>query len=109
MNFASIGMNIVQEDLNKTRVIASIGCLFLWLQIFYWFRLFDRTASFVDLILETLWDIRWFLPVLLSLMMMFMTSFYMIQVNRLTFASSESPVYSSSENSQSIFGAGLLN
>ena len=31
-------------EIHKVRLFASIGCVVLWIQLFFWFRLFDSLA-----------------------------------------------------------------
>mmetsp|Transcript_17994 Transcript_17994/g.24132 ORF Transcript_17994/g.24132 Transcript_17994/m.24132 type:complete len:209 (+) Transcript_17994:2080-2706(+) len=64
------------------RMMAAIGLLCVWLQMFLWFRLFDSLAQYVDLIAETIYDIQNFIFVFLELMVMFMVVFYMLQISR---------------------------
>ena len=50
----------------------------LWSQLFLWFRLFDSLAQYVDLIFQTISDIREFITVLIAIVFMFLSGFYMI-------------------------------
>jgi len=59
------------QDIYKVRIFASIAVVSLWIQMFFWFRLFDGLAQYVDLIFSTVYDIRNFMYVLFALMLMF--------------------------------------
>jgi len=65
-------------SLTLLRQLAALSLLGIWLQMFLWFRLFDRLAFYVDLINETIYDILFFILVFLELMVMFMMVFYML-------------------------------
>ncbi len=54
--------------------------------MFYWLRLFDRTARYVDLIIETVYDIWVFSAILVLLLLMFGSGVYMVQLNRMEYA-----------------------
>lgn len=60
------------------RLSASLGLVFMYLQFFYWLRTFDNLAQYVDLIVETMSDIKHFMVVLLVILMAFYSGFYMI-------------------------------
>ena len=72
------------------RVLASFGGAWLWVQMFFWLRLFDRTARYIDLIIETVKDIGIFTLILLLLLILFATGVYMVQLNRMHYAVNES-------------------
>lgn len=65
-------------NLMKVRLVASLGLVFVWIQFFYWVRIFEHTAHYVDLILETASDIKYFMIVLGIFGMSFLAGFYMI-------------------------------
>ena len=71
------------------RVMASFVTVQLWVQMFYWLRLFDRTARYIDLIIDTVRDIGIFALILLLLLILFASGIYMIQLNRMHFAGDE--------------------
>ena len=62
----------------ELRMLASIGLVQLWEQMFYWLRLFDRTARYIDLIIDTVRDIGIFSLILLLLLILFATGVYMV-------------------------------
>ena len=52
------------------RILASCASSFILNTMFNWFRLFERTAFYVQLVVELLYEIRWFgALVFLSLLM----------------------------------------
>ena len=65
------------------RILASMCVVSLWVQIFFWFRLFDSTAQYVDLVIQTVVDIGQFMKILVLLLLTFSSGVYMIQVNRI--------------------------
>ena len=55
----------------------------MWVQMFFWLRLFDSMAQYVDLIIETVIDISELLKLLTLLVLMLSSDFYLVQVNRM--------------------------
>ena len=68
-------MIVFREDLDTNiywlRITASIACVLFWVQMFFWLRLFDSSAQYVDLIVDTVVDISEFAKMLLLLLVMF--------------------------------------
>ena len=62
----------------KIRIIASIAIVLMWMQLIFWFRLSDSLAQHVDLITGTIKDMRGFMFVLLTFLIMFGSGFYML-------------------------------
>lgn len=89
------------------RVVASIAVICLWIQIFFWFRLFDSLAQYVDLIIQTVSDIRNFMTVLLAIVGMFMSGFYMIELNRA--ATDSDNLFEEINDDGSLYTNGLIN
>ena len=75
--------------LYNQRVFAAISVCFLWFKVFDWLRLFDTTAFFISLILDTIYDIRSFLMILFICYMMFGSAFYILNMNRVGVADAE--------------------
>ena len=65
------------------RIIASVASVLMWVQMFFWLRLFDSMAQYVDLIIETVIDISELLKLLTLLVLMLSSDFYLVQVNRM--------------------------
>ena len=81
------------------RILASIAEVSMWTQLFFWMRLFDSSAQYVDLIINTVLDIYEFTKLLFLLLFTFTAGFYMIQINRLeNSVSSEEPLFPHEEN-----------
>ena len=76
MNLLVLILVSMDYDLQKVRVFSSIAVVGLWVQMFFWFRLFDSLAQYVDLIMQTVYDIRFFMYVLFALMLMFGSGIY---------------------------------
>jgi len=53
------------------RLFAAFGSCFTLLKVLDWLRLYEKTAFYVLLVTETLNDIKYFLLVLLTTLMMF--------------------------------------
>ena len=70
-------------DIYIVRIFASIAVVTTWSQMFLWFRLFDSLAQYVDLIFQTVYDIRNFMYVLLAVMLMFGSGMHLLQINRI--------------------------
>ena len=110
MNLTSLFLVTAGVDYIKIRIVSSVAVILLWSQMFLWFRLFDSLAQYVDLIFETVKDIRHFMTVLGAIMFMFQCAFYMIEINRLTLPEgAQEPVYEVSTDDSSLFGAGIFN
>ena len=93
-DIATLGMNIIcmtmiffkdtmDSNVYILRIVASMASVLLWTQLFFWLRLFDSSAQYVDLIVDTLLDISDFTKMLLLLLIMFSSGFTIIQFNRM--------------------------
>ena len=47
----------IEVNMYWVRIIASLNSVLMWVQVFFWMRLFDSTAQYVDLVIETVFDI----------------------------------------------------
>ena len=65
------------------RILASLVVVLLWAHMFFWLRLFDSTAQYVDLIVNTVIDISEFSKMLFILLVMFTCGITIIEYNRL--------------------------
>lgn len=91
------------------RIIASVAEVSLWTQMFFWLRLFDSSAQYVDLIISTVLDIYEFTKLLFILLFTFTTGFYMIQVNRLENSyDQEEPLFPHEENANVLWESVLF-
>ena len=63
------------------RTCGGMTLLLLWIKMFYWLRLFNKTRYFIKLIVSTLVDIQRFFLIILVIMMAFITIFYVISFN----------------------------
>ena len=64
--------------LDKVRLMASVALVSLYWQLFYWLRISNELAQYVDLIIMTFKDIKNFMGVLILFLFMFFAGFYMI-------------------------------
>ncbi len=51
LNVTTIFMMTTGVTVAKVRLLASIAVILTWAQLFFWFRLFDSLAYYVDLII----------------------------------------------------------
>ena len=63
------------------RVIGGCCCFCMWIKVFYWCRLFSNTAYFINLIIQTLNDSKYFAVMLLIIITSFTQLFFIIQLN----------------------------
>ena len=70
-NFMNIGATRLAQ-------VASIEQFQLWYQIMGWMRIFDGTAVYVRLIEDTVWNTRYFMVMLVLIIMTFGSSFLIL-------------------------------
>lgn len=63
------------------RVMAAFGSCFTLLKLFDWLRLFEETAFYVLLVQETIKDIKYFILLLITTLMMFGVPLLMLDAN----------------------------
>lgn len=63
------------------RTCGGLSLLLLWIKMFYWLRLFDKTRYFIKLIVSTLRDVQKFFYIIGVIMMAFISIFYVISSN----------------------------
>lgn len=63
----------------KIRTNGGIVLFLLWIKMFYWLRLFGSTASFIKLIIDTIYDLRQFFILIVVIMASFISLFYVFQ------------------------------
>lgn len=51
--------------------IGSWSMFFMWIKVFYWFRLFTTYAKYIKLIIQTITDMRYFFAMVLIIMISF--------------------------------------
>ena len=83
LNLVVMFMNLVDHDgtLETQRTLASVSVCFLWFKVFDWLRLFDSTAFFIALVVETLSSIRAFLIIMVVWYMMFGSAIYILDMS----------------------------
>lgn len=67
--------------INFMRTSGGVTLFLLWIKIFYWMRLFNKTAYFIKLIEKTLRDLREFFYIILIIMTAFISIFYIFSTN----------------------------
>jgi len=66
-------------DLARLRVLASFVFICQMVKLILdWMRLFDGTSFYVTLILQTIYDIRWFTIILFTVIIYFGAAFQML-------------------------------
>ena len=68
-------------DIEALRSVAAFASCFTLLKFLDWFRLFEETAFYVHLVLETLNDIKYFIVLLVTTLMMFGIPLMMLDGN----------------------------
>jgi hypothetical protein len=63
------------------RTIGAVACWMMWFKVFYWMRLFKKTAHFITLISTTIYDIRIFSIMLVIILIAFANFFFVINNN----------------------------
>ena len=64
-------------DDGKFLTIGAYAVFFMWLKMFYWMRLFESTAYYVKLIVQTIADCMTFMLMILIILLAF-GNFFMI-------------------------------
>lgn len=81
-----MAVNLAEVDgylsLAEQRLIAAISLMFMWLKVFDWLRLFEKTSFYIKLIVETFRDITYFLIVLMAAFITIGCSMYMLEMNK---------------------------
>ena len=54
----------------------------MWCKAFYWLKLFSSTSFYIRLIIETLWDVRYFIILFLFILMTFGNAFLIMDQDR---------------------------
>jgi len=65
---------IIKESYFTHNLILDIGSwsmFFMWIKVFYWFRLFATYAKYIKLIIQTITDMRYFFAMVLIIMVSF--------------------------------------
>ena len=64
-------------------MMAAFSCLFLWMKLIEWFKIFDATSFYVKLVRETIIEILSFALIFITCLAMFGTFMYFLQLNQL--------------------------
>ena len=88
LDLASLGMNIsivvldwLERDEATINAISSVAVLLIWFKLFYFLRIFFRTAHLIWMIIEIVWDMRYFVLVLFIAVVAFANTFYVLGEN----------------------------
>ena len=77
------------------RLIGAFCCFFIWIKVFYWMRLFESLAKYVNLIQKTISDCLKFMTLVLIIIFSFTNFFYVLDLNQEDVGSTYLPRYSS--------------
>ena len=90
-------MNLIAEAVNGEnsedaksdylRGLAATAVVLTWFKSFYWLRLFDSTSFYVRLIIETLFDIKYFIILFIIILLTFGNALYILSIGK------EEPLY----------------
>ena len=64
------------------RKIASLVSTLIWLKAFYWLKLFSNTSLYIRLIIETIYDIRYFIVLFVFILMTFGNAILIMDTGR---------------------------
>ena len=71
---------LVLEEGNY-RTLGSLVAFLMWIKVFYWMRLFNTPAYFINLITQTISDIRIFALLVFIIICAFANFFYILNMN----------------------------
>ena len=54
----------------------------IWIKVLDWLRLFEKTSFYIKLIIETVYDIGYFMIIFIAALFMFGNTMYMLQLNK---------------------------
>lgn len=74
-----LGHNKFKETFVRT--IGGVSVFLLWLKMFYWMRLFSKTAYMIKLITKTIFDLKNFLYIVTIILAAFVSLFYALSAN----------------------------
>ena len=105
-NLAVLYLMEIEADMHLVRILVSVAAFFTWWQLLFWTRLFDSTAKYWDLIIQTVIDILPFMGILIVLLLMFNSGLYVIQFNR--YLANDDTLFPYEEGLMPMLVAGIL-
>ena len=81
------GTNSDEKKSDYLRGLAATAVVLTWFKSFYWLRLFDSTSFYVRLIVETLFDIKYFIILFVIILLTFGNALYILSIGK------EEPLY----------------
>ena len=54
----------------------------IWIKVLDWLRLFEKTSFYIKLIIETIYDIGYFMIIFAAALFMFGNTMYMLELNK---------------------------
>ena len=78
----SYGYGYDWVDPDRTRQIAAVAVILMWIKAFYWMRLFGSTSYFIRMIGETFYDIRFFIFLFFTILFTFGNAMFILNYNR---------------------------
>ena len=74
-------LELEYPELKYQRLMAAFGVMLLWIKVFDWFRLFKQTSFYIKLILETIYDIGYFVIIFGAMLATFGCTMFLLQLN----------------------------
>jgi len=71
----------LEGNVSTFRIVAGFGCFLNWIKLFYWMRLFDGLAFYVNLIIKTISGAGLFMFLVAQIIVAFATFFYIVNLN----------------------------
>mmetsp|Transcript_102001 Transcript_102001/g.140935 ORF Transcript_102001/g.140935 Transcript_102001/m.140935 type:complete len:374 (+) Transcript_102001:574-1695(+) len=82
LNITILVLQVMEQDAETIRQIASVAVFLLWVKMFYWMRLFGPTAAFLRMIIEIIRDSMQFIVMFFICIFMFSNALFMLNANR---------------------------
>ena len=82
LSYSSQGLSKEEEEDLHMRILCCIAVILQWQKSFYWLRLFDNTSFYVRLIVDTLFDIKYFLILFAMILMTFGNAIFILSKDR---------------------------
>lgn len=78
---SSLAVSTFLEDENTQYTLNAVSSFFLWLKLLYFFRIFRETGHLIKMIVEVVYDMRFFFYILLFTVFAFSGSFTLLSLN----------------------------
>lgn len=82
LNAIIVGFNIADYSVKDSTAIASVAVILMWFKAFYFLRAFEQTSYLIRMIIEIVWDVRWFFLIFVVGVLGFANVFYVLVNNQ---------------------------